>query len=211
MKKACHVFAFFLLAAPAVWANVYLPNAKLVGETVQVRLLADSAVVTAAFEFDDWITSDAKRLYIPLFAREGDDPIDVLSRARLDLVIRGKEAGLATPCKAPRAVGEHPTGVKVFWFVLNLDEFEKELVFLNDAPLVVRVTYHQPLLGGRFYYLPVIPGFESKEKERRSWSYQLFARCSAHVIRVFSPEPDYERYEDGVVWYLRDGQLVVLE
>ncbi len=209
--KACHFLTAVLLIATCAQANVYEPRAKLAGETVNVRILNDSAVVTAIFEFEQWITRDEKVVYFPIFAADIDDPLRVLARAKVELEVGGKKVGTAVPCKAPRVFDKLPGGVRAYWFVANLDDLVADSEVDYAAQVVMKVTYVQALLHGRFYYLPVITGHESTGLEKRSWQYQMHARSAERMIRIRSEKSDYEQLDDALVVYLRDGEIVELE
>jgi len=192
-------------------ANVYIPNAKLAGETVSVRLLGNSAVVTATFQFQDWMTKDQKIIYFPIFASDAD-PLRVLATAKFELEITGKKIGTALPCEPPSRKFQHlPKGIRVFWYGTKFDELVDEGdMNSSNYPLVVKATYVQPLIAGKFYYLPVITGM-TNDAEKRSWNYQMHARSAVKMIRVESSDSDYSVLGDAVTVYLRDGEVVILE
>jgi hypothetical protein len=203
--------ALILLVATSARANLYVPKAKLAGETVYVRLTKDDAVVNAAFEFEQWDTIDDKIIYFPIFASETENPIGVLSRAGFELEIAGKKIGIATPSTAPRKFDRPVKGVKVCWFAANLDDLVDESNVDIDHRIVIKVRYAQPLIAGVFYYLPIITGSSEPDQEKRSWKYQMHARSAARLIRVHSKDSDSELLGETTVVYLKDGQVVMLQ
>jgi hypothetical protein len=209
--KPFRIISLLLVLATCAQANVYVPRAKLTGETVSVRILNGSAAVTAIFEFEYLITRDEKVIYFPIFSTDGDDPIHVLSQANFDLEINGQKFGTATACAAPRAFKKLPPGAKAFWFVVNLEAFVTIDVLNSGKPVIVRFTYSQPLIHREFFYLPVITGHDVLDREGRAWRYQMHARCPTKMVRVLSTDTDYEQLDDGITVFLKDGELVELE
>jgi hypothetical protein len=209
--KALFIFVAACMFAVRAPANLYTPNAKLAGETVSVRLLADSAIVTAVFQFADWWTKDDKVIYFPIFAADSD-PLRVLAAAKFELQIEGKKIDTAFPCDAPpREFKNLPKNVRVFWYSMKLDEsLVFEDIYSFENPPVIKATYIQPLIAGKFYYLPVITG-ATQDSEKRAWNYQMHARSAVKMIRVGSLHPDYLVLGDAVTVYLRDGEVVILE
>lgn len=206
--KALIIFASITLVVSCVSANIYVPKAKLAGETVSALLIADAAMITAVFQFEDWETKDEKIAYFPIFSTD-TDPVRVLAKSRFEFRI-GDKTGTAVPCKAPRSVVQLPSGVRVFWYAIHFEDLIDD-VDLNATlhPLAIRVSYLQPLIGRQFFYLPSIAGF-AIYKEQRSWPFQLHVRSAERSLRVVSTS-DYESLGDALTVYLRDGALVVLE
>jgi hypothetical protein len=209
--KACQLLTIALLFGTSAQANVYVPRAKLAGETVKVRLSGDSAIVTAVFEFEERITRDAKVVYFPIFATDTNDPLQVRARAKFEIEIGGRKTGIAMPCKSPREFGKPPSGVRACWFVANLDDLIDDSEKPSEGRIALKATYVQPLLRGTFYYLPVMSGHVVPGGEERSWQYQMHARSPSHLIRVQSKGIDSEEMDDGIVVYLKDGELVELQ
>jgi hypothetical protein len=189
-------------------ANAYVPNAKLAGESVSVRVLKDEARVTAVFEFEDLITRDAKKVYFPIFAADGADPGKILARAGFELEIRGKKLGTAFPCEAPEKFRKKTSDPRVYWFVADIDDLVEAAEIELHPRMIIRVSYSQPLIDGRFHYLPVIVGQD--DRENRSWRYQMVVRSNLHIMEVVSKGTDYEQIAEGVVVYLKDGETVVV-
>jgi hypothetical protein len=206
--KALTIVASIVLSVSCASANVFVPKAKLAGETVSARLIADAAIVTAVFQFEEWETKDEKIAYFPIFSTE-TDPIRVLAKSRFEFRI-GDKTGTALPCAAPRSAVQLPSGIRLFWYAIHFDDLI-EVTDLNATPhpLAIRVSYLQPLIGGKFFYLPSIAGF-TVEKEQRSWPFQLHVRSAERSLRVVSAS-DYELLGDALTVYLRDGALVVIE
>ena len=203
----------FLGLAISTSANVYIPKAKLAGETVFVHITKEAAVVTAVFEFDDWITLDAKVVYFPIFTNASDDPIQILAHADFALEVDGKKLGVAAPCETPTRFGKLPKNPRISWYAANLDELidnAKAEVDFNRR-IIVRLSYTQPLIHGRFYYLPVVIGSADPDKEKRSWNYQMLAHSNLKILQVLSKQVDYEQLGNGVVVYLKDTEIVVIQ
>lgn len=196
-----------------VWANpVSVPpsRATLVGETVSVRLLADRAAVTAVYHFSGSQSTVRKRVYFPLFAAKAADPIAVLSGSSLELQVDDKIVGIAEPCEAPFQFSDMPQDADVYWFVAELEPLIAEAGVASFGDFMLRATYVQPLVHGRFYYIPLIRGLEPTRGAARSWNYQMLARAQNRMPMV-SSKSDYEPLEDAVVIYLKNGELVSLE
>lgn len=191
---------------PVARANFYVPRARLIGETVHVRLLKDVAEVTAVFEFEGWETSDDKILYLPLFAGPTVSPTRLLGDAGLQLTFNGQNAGQAAPCPAPERLRAAAPGRRVLWFAVHVDDLLPDSA-AEVPPVVIKASYLQPLIGGHFFYLPVIAG-QSKTGDRRAWSYQLHVHSPTHVTQLVSQGVDHEPLSDGLVIYLRDGEVV---
>lgn len=206
--KAQVIFASIILFVSSVSANIYVPKAKLVGETVSAVLLANAAMINAVFQFEYWETEDEKIAYFPIFTTDTDS-VRVLAESRFEFRI-GDKTGTAVPCEAPRSVAHLPSGVRVFWYAIHFEDLVDDAE-LNATlyPLPIRVSYLQPLIGRQFFYLPSIAGF-AISKEKRSWPFQLHVRSAEHSLRVVSTS-DYESLGDALTVYLRDGSLVVLE
>jgi len=197
MTPLRHLLAFLLLATAAS-GNLYVPKAKLAGETVYVRLAKEAAIVSAVFEFEDWFTRDAKIVYFPIYANETDDPIQVLARAEFALDVGGTKLGVATPCEAPERFKKMPANPRVCWYSVNLDHVIEPETVDFDGRVAVRLTYTQPLIRGRFYYLPAIIGHGELDQKTRPWRYQMLARSSARVVQVLSKGTDYEQFGDSI-------------
>jgi len=189
-------------------ANVYVPNAKLAGESVVVRMAKDEGVVTAVFEFEEWIARDTKWVYFPIFTSDSSDPVKVLARAGLELEIGGKKLEVPLPCEAPERFRKKTGDPQVCWFRANIDDSLGEEVVEIHSRMTIRVSYSQPLIGDRFYYLPVIIG--QNDKEKRSWRYQMHVRAGPRILKVVSNDTDYEQITEGVVVYLKDGETVAV-
>jgi hypothetical protein len=202
-------FIFVLACVTSTRANFYIPKAKLSGETVYVRLVKDTAAVTAIFEFDEWETRDDKLIYFPMFATGSEDPVKVLARADFELEIGGKKIGIATPCAPPRKFRDIPSGPKILWFAANLDLLIGDTAVDINQRVIVRASYVQPLIQGVFYYLPVIAGqSDDLDREKRSWRYQMHARSTLRITTVLSKKSDFEQLGDSVVVFLKDGEIV---
>lgn len=209
--KTFRLVAIAFLLASSGKANVFIPRAKLAGETVQVRLSEGTAAVTAIFDFEELWTRDEKVIYFPIFSADSDDPIRVLAETKFELEIDRKNAGVALPCEAPRAFAKAPSGTRVCWFVVNLDKVVTDAEFYSDRPLIVKFTYFQPLVHKKFYYLPVITGYDDLGRKKRTWQFQMHARSPNRMVRVLSTGTDYEQLDDGLIVYLKNGELVELE
>jgi hypothetical protein len=211
--KVIYLCFVTLFATPFAFANFYIPNAKLAGETVSVRLAQGSAVVTAVFEYESWQTRDSKVVYFPLFAEEGQNAMSVLARSSLELVIDGKKVGIPTPCEDPRGIKSDPKTANIFWFSANLDDLFNDAtegpVEIHD-PFIIRARYVQPLVHGSFFYLPVIAGY-AEVLPHRLWKYQMFARSTSRQIKVVSKATDYESLESDIVLYLKDREIIELQ
>jgi hypothetical protein len=209
--KTILLFIAAFAAAMSAHANFYLPNAKLAGETVHVGLTQELGIVSAVFEFEEWQTREPKLVYFPMFANDDDDPLNVLARSRFELEICGKQKGIATPCVAPKSIKLPQNSPRVFWFVVNIDDLVDYADFDPNGHLVIKVNYNQPLIRGRLFYLPVIAGWTGRDRNERTGEYQLHAQAGARMPRVMSGDSDCEQLRDGVVVYLRDAEVVVLQ
>jgi hypothetical protein len=209
MKKIPSLIIALSLAASAM-ANIYVPKATLVGESVHVRLSNDVGRVTAVFQFEDWYTRDGNVAYFPVFGDVNATPVQILASSGLEFELDGKRLSIAEPCEAPARFRQLARDPRIHWFSADLDS-----VFSDDAdcgtPLVIKMTYSQPLIGGRFYYLPVIARGESPKKDGRDWCFQMIALSGVRPVRVLSKPTDFERMGDGVAIFLKDGEVVELQ
>jgi len=179
----------------------------MAGETVYARVGKQAATVTAAFEFEDWETRDEKFVYFPVFAEEGAEPLHVLAHADIEFEIDGKKGGVPAPCEAPIKSKSALPGIRVFWFAASLDDLVGG-EFIGDYRFIVRLSYSQPLIGGRFYYLPVIVG-QSREMTD-SWKYQMIVRSELRPVRLISAS-ESQALLDLVTVHLKDGEIVSIE
>jgi hypothetical protein len=185
--------------------NFYVPKARLAGESVYVRLSSESGRVTGVFEFEDWITRDKKVVYFPVFGSPASEPFTVLSQAEIEFEVHGKKVGIAMPCETPAGMKQSVAGARIFWFAANLDD-SVDIEALNSGDrMVVRFSYTQRLIKGRFYYLPIIPG---QAVDEPSWRYQMFVRSESRVVRVTSKDTDSFSLADGVVVHLKDRSIL---
>jgi hypothetical protein len=213
MKKYGLLIAL-MYSAISLYGNIYIPKAKLAGETVHARVSKDTAHVTAVFEFSDLYTRDALALYFPIFSDTQVDPIQVLAGSRFELEINGKKAAIPTPCDAPPSLKTPESSVttpRAYWFYVNIGDLLGDTIVDLNCRVVIRATYSQPLIGGVFYYLPIIPGISEAEEKKRSWSYQLFVRSGLRVMQVRTKGADYEQLEDCVVVYLKHAKIVAVQ
>ena len=162
-----------LLLATSASANLYVPKAKLAGETVQVLLDATSAEVQAVFEFEDWMTLDDKIIYFPVFGYSESDPAKVLAEAKFELEVAEKKLNVALPCEPPERFKDLSKANHIYWFSVNLDHlFEDEVWPFGNSP-TVKLRYIQPLIDNKFCYLPVIIGKVGNTDTARAWQYQM--------------------------------------
>jgi hypothetical protein len=100
--------------------------------------------------------------------------------------------------------------VRVTWFSADVDALAEQS---NETePLILlRATYTQSLIQGKFYYVALISGYDLVENQPRAWRYQLHAHTTSRVPKVGSKGTDYEPLGDALTVYLRDGELVQLE
>ncbi len=199
------------LLAPCVRGNVYIPDARLSGETVHVRMGKDSAAITALFAFEHDLTRNDRTFYFPIFSDDNSTSAQVLAIAGLELEVDGKKQSMATPCDTPNGLKGLPSTPRIYWFSANLDDLiEDSGTEAIDKPITIRVSYSQARIHGSVHYLPIIIG-GTGSLAHRSWNYQLHAHSGARVTRVISKGTDYEQIADSVVVYLKDRELVELK
>jgi len=209
MKMLLSALALFSVVPP-LWGDGAMPKAKLAGESVYVRIGNQAVAVAAALEFEDWATEEEQLVYFPIFAPASADPLQVLDEARLEFDLNGKPGGVATPCAAPMKLTSALPGIRIFWYSASLaDMVVGEAEDTGDTRFIVRLSYTQPLLGRRFYYLPVIMGQVSAGQE--GWKYQMIVRSVAKPVRVISKGTEYRVLLDAVAVRLRDREIVVIE
>jgi hypothetical protein len=197
MKRILLFSTLILLFSSAARANPVAMSpirAVLIGETVSVRILADRAAVTAVYQFSAGDSRVRKRVFFPLFAAKGQDPISVLAGSSLN----EKIAGIAEPCEPPVTFSDMPADADVYWFAADLDPLVAEAEPDGEGPFVLRATFVQPLVHGRFYYIPLIRGLQQVRDLARAWNYQLLARAQSRMPMV-SSKSDYEPLDDAVV------------
>ncbi|HWA26889.1 MAG TPA: hypothetical protein VG734_14615 [Lacunisphaera sp.] len=187
------------------WGNVYVPKAKLAGESVYARLSRESGRVTGVFEFEDWVTRDEKIVYFPVFGSSTDEPLAVLTQAEVEFEVHGKSVGIAKPCEAPAGMTQSVAGVRIFWFAANLDELVSGEELNSGDRIIVRFSYTQPLIHGRLYYLPIIPGQVADEP---LWRYQMFVRSEFRAVQVTSKDSVSFPLSDVLVVHLKDRSIV---
>jgi len=196
------------MAATLASANLYIPKAKLAGETVQVLMDAINADVNAVFEFEDWMTLDDKIVYLPIFSQQSDDPIRTLSQAKFELDVGGKKIQAALPCEPPERFKSLSKEHRIHWYAINLDHlFEDEVPGFGNN-VTIRLHYVQPLIADQFYYLPVIIGHSTNDASTTEWKYQMYVRSFIKIAQVISKKSRYERLGDSVVVLLRDAEIV---
>jgi len=200
----CSLGAIFACGLPS-FANVVIPKAKLAGETVYVRIGQDSASVAAVFKVEPPETADAKVIYFPIFAVGEVDPATVLAQANVDFSINEKPGELVTPCAAPAGLDLKIGRVRTYWFSIAIEDAPDSPP--SEGPVLVRLSYSQPLIKGEFLYLPIIPG---QTKDEAAWSYQMLARADHHIVRVITEKAEYFPLADAVSIHLRDRQILQL-
>jgi hypothetical protein len=211
MLKLIARLAVFLSAAILASANLYVPKAKLAGETVQVILDATNAEVSAIFEFEDWMTLDEKIVYFPIFGYPTSNAIQVLTEAKFELEAADKKLHIALPCEPPERFKDLSKTYNIHWYSVNLDHlFEGEVPSVGHNS-IIKFRYIQPLIAGKFHYLPVIIGRSNYETSARAWQYQMHVRSFIKVPQVLSMKSSYERLGDSVVVYLKHGEIVEIQ
>ncbi|MCF7687728.1 MAG: hypothetical protein K9M98_10665 [Cephaloticoccus sp.] len=209
MKLLLSALALFSVVPP-LWSEGAMPKAKLAGESVYARIGNQAVAVAAAFEFADWAANGEKLVYFPIFAPASADPLQVLDEAQLEFDLNGKPGGVATPCAAPMKLSSALPGIRIFWYSASLaDMVDGEAEEPADARFIVRLSYSQPLLGRRFYYLPVLMGQAPSGQE--GWKYQMVVRSVTKPVRVISKGTEYRVLLDAVAVQLRDREIVVIE
>ena len=198
-------FVLFVALGASAFANDIVPKAKLAGETVYVRIGQDSASVAAVFKFEPGATADARTIYFPIFAVGEVDPAAVLAQANVDFSIDEKPGELVTPCAAPAGLDLKIGRIRACWFSIAIEDAPDRVE--TEHPVLVRLSYTQPLIKGEFLYLPVIPG---QSKDDAAWSYQMLARADHHIVRVITGKAEYFPLADAVSIHLRDRQILQL-
>jgi len=187
------------------------PKSKIVGQSVYVALGKEAATVTVVFEINTWETSDTKIVYFPIFAQDGMDPIKILAQSRFEFEVGEIKNEAAVPCAAPPGMMKTWNGYHIYWFAINIGEVLEagELDWLDSDGALVRFTYTQSLLGGRFYYLPLIP--HEYPASDRLWQYHMIVRAAHKPVAVVSKKTDYCRLADVVIVYLRSAVVTEIE
>jgi hypothetical protein len=200
--------SLLILIASLSSANVYLPRAKLVGETVNVLVTQENAIVEGIFAFNDWGTRDEKMLYLPIYAPGGETAGRLLAVAQVEVEMDGKPVEGIEPCSPPSGFERPRNSRPVQWFRWPIGLGESEVVEVGTGPRV-RVRYCQPLIGARFYYLPVIAG--SSKSPERQWAYQMHVRGVGRVPRPCSKEIDCEVLGSVLTVYLKNGDEIQIQ
>ena len=182
MRITLALIVALVIGAAELDANIRWPRATLVGETVDVNLVRDSASVNAIFEFEGGIENAENVVYFPLFAEAGGNPVHVLSVAHFELTIADKLVVGAVPSEAPAGFKEFTkTHPGIFWYATNLDDLAADLGMKNGCRYTVRFNYSQPLINGKFYYLPILIG---SDLSTRNWKYQMRVHSISRVPQV---------------------------
>jgi hypothetical protein len=198
-----------LFAVASASANPVISKAKavLVGETVHVKMLEDAAIVRGVFEFEDWLPGDGTTVYVPIFAEKASEAAQLLAQTGLELEVDGKRLGPASPCDVPAGVALPANIPRIFWFAADLDILIDDRESIASRRCVLKVSYSQPLIRGRFYYLPILAG-ESSEGNKRRWNYQMIIQATTRIPQVLSKHSDFEQLGSNLVIYLRNRSIV---
>jgi hypothetical protein len=197
----------FLTMVSLACGNVYVPDSKVVGEALSVLITKESALVQGVFDFNDWMTKDEKVFYLPIYAPEDMEPTRLLAIAKVEVEVAGKSVERITPCAAPSGFGQLRHARRVQWFCwrVTLDDVDQVVTF---GPRI-RVSYTQPLINGRFYYLPVIKG--APRGEGRGWAYQMHVRGASRLSHMVSEKIDHEVFGSVLTVFLKDGEEVEVQ
>lgn len=209
MPRVLVLLLVFFSAISFAPATIYVPTAKLTGESVYVRIRDDVGSVAAVFNFDHWETSSAKTIYFLIYARPGLDPAGLLAQSSPEIVTDEIPAStLPMPCEPPARTPSDPPGAHAYWYCLNVEDlFGDKPAEVVRSGIIVRLRYKQPLIKGRFYYLPIIPGQTPGDS---SWPCQMVIRADQRLVRVTSRDTEFYALDDVVVVHLKDRQIVEL-
>jgi hypothetical protein len=213
--KAAFAIAWFACAAPLVRCDVILPEGFMTGETVDIDLGRDGAEVRAVFGYRRASKVSSDEVYFPLFGSSQEDPVRVLARSNAELYFNGEAAAPATPCPVPPGFNKLAfAGLTLFWFKVDIAELVAEYKRAKNAPpdkLEIELHYFQPLIGGRFYFLPTMGPPDPRPWRAREWSFQMHVHSPLRIPRVLSKQTDHQRLGNQEIIYLKSCELVELE
>ncbi len=185
------------------------PSSELRGETVYVLVGETESRVDAVYDIADFAKT-AEHLLFPLFGQADANPKDVLAWARLRVSFNGKALTGISLAKPPGASPATPAELQVVWARINTGPASTSQPRASSG-LALRISYVQPHIDGRFYYLPQSLPIELSETRGTSWRYSLIARSPDLPLRFSVGESRWERLGDILVVYLKQDQIVMIE
>jgi hypothetical protein len=180
-------------------------TASVAGESVYVRLSDLAGEVDGTLE----LSSTSKEVLVPVFAEAKTRAATVVKETRLRVLLDDIEFSEITPAAAPFAVPGLPPDVKVVWLAATVAPADAARL-AEATGTTLRVSYRQPLLHDRFFYLPVIAPGHERASAKRNWPFQMFVRSTDRLLAPPEPPADSQHLGDILVVYLRDRQLVEL-
>lgn len=182
---------------------------RMVGETVTVRLLSDTGEVSGSYAFEPyWWGERPRTLYVPVFAADSDDPVKTFEQTKMEVYVNGYPSQLPMPCDPPKEFEPPAVAPKIVWFSTSL-------AFLIDGDIppehpTIQVRYSQPLIEGKFYYLPIITGADPVARKADPL-FIMRIHSSKGLPLLLSESTEFERRDDHLVLYLKNQELVIAQ
>lgn len=177
-------------------------SGTLRGETVYADVGPDQTRIEAVYDISDFPRA-ADGVLLPVFAAADDDPDAVLLSAAVSASLDGTELKRISLAANPGGGPALPADLRIVWI-----RIETRAVF-GDS--IIRVSYRQRHIGGRFYYLAQSIPDRLGGPPGRDWRFSLLARASSGKVAFSAGSSEWERLGDVLVVYLRRDQIVSLE
>ncbi|MBI5768263.1 MAG: hypothetical protein HZA93_10745 [Verrucomicrobia bacterium] len=174
------------------------PASPLDGAIVYARIEDSGSQIEAIFDVAG--TTDARSLLFPVFGPRSASGASVLSGSRFYAHLDGQPIAEIEVAPAPANAPAAPSGMKIFWF-----KFAAEARVETGERVTLKLSYWQPHLGGRLYYLPMgLPPTDA-----RDWRYVMVVRSLNSIV---SPDikQDTERIGDLSTVFLRSAKTVAI-
>lgn len=170
--------------------------ARVVGDTVDFEIVRELPSASVTLE----------EVFIPLFARNELDSDQVLSQAALQLEWGAQTIRDFQRVEVP-GKNASPDGVVVYWYTPSANA-QFRLANVRNAEGRMRISFRQPLIGGRVIFATALPRIEFVA-DQRPWHRQLFIRSlRSNLLGRVSAGVENERLGDGLLVLHRDEAYV---
>ena len=189
--------------------HVARPAEKAVtGGVVYARIDATGTQIEAIRDLGDRPQA-IESIYFPVFAPRGSSAADVLERSKFYAHLGAVQLDDITVAKAPANAPRPPPGVQIMWFQFLLKDLDPGTT-AEGGPIVFKVSYWQPHVGGHFYYLPQNLPEEKAGGGVRAWHHPMIVRSLTRLINPPKGDVDSERMADLLIVFPKDATLVAI-
>jgi hypothetical protein len=191
------------------FANQPPPGGDLRGETVYVMVGQTESRVEAVFDVSDF-SADADSVLLPIFAHTDEEPKAVIDRANIRASLNGRRLHDVTLADTPGGSPALPVELKLIWAKIYVGT-AFHLRTRDSKSLNLRVSYLQPHIDRKFYYLPQSIPVLADAHLGHHWRYPLIARAQDRRLVFEAGSCTSEQLGDALIVYLRADQIVAME